>query len=147
MKMPMRLLALLCACAGLSCASGIRAPDQTSRSAGTATCDGLPSDDANVYDTTQVTARPRLLTWRGPSYAPELRDRGTQGRVVLSFIVNADGTVEPTSITVVRSDDLGFEPEARRWAQGARFSPGCLSGRPVRVRLAVPVDFRISGRE
>ena len=138
----MRLLVLLAvtltgACAKPPGATGDRAP------MGRTSCAGLASTDSVVYDTTQVTERP--LAYDGPPirYPDGLRREGIQGRVVLSLIVNADGTVDRGSIGIIQMVHPDFVMAAKRWTLGARFWPGCLVGRPVRVRVALPIDFKI----
>ena len=106
-------------------------------------CSGIASTDTAVYDTTQVTERP--VAYDGPilNYPSELRATGVQGRVVLSVVINTDGRADARSIEAIRSPDSGLTYEARRWVVGAKFWPGCLTGRPVRVRVAIPIDFKV----
>jgi len=63
--------------------------------------------------------------------------------VVYSVIINANGRVDAGSITVLRSDHPEFESASRQMIEQAEFSPACLNGEAVRVRIAVPVDFRV----
>jgi outer membrane biosynthesis protein TonB len=64
--------------------------------------------------------------------------------VVLSLIVNPDGSAQPSSIHVVNSVEFELDAEAVRYASRAFFRPGCLSDRPVRVRVKLPIDFQIN---
>ncbi len=121
---------------------------RSSRSAGfadphAASCQGNPSSDTTVFDTTQVSPRPEIL--RGPllEYPNRLRNHGVSGRVVLSMIINADGSLEPGSIERVRSDHPDFEKASIRYLRKAVYSPGCRAGQAVRVRVAIPIDFKI----
>jgi len=106
-------------------------------------CTGTASTDSAVYDAAQVTERP--VVYDGPilNYPPELRAAGVQGRVLLSVVINTDGRADAGSIEAIRSPDFGLTYEARRWVVGAKFWPGCLTGRPVRVRVAIPIDFKV----
>jgi len=40
-----------------------------------------------------------------------------------------------------------IDAEAVRYTSEASFRPACLDGRAVRVRVRLPIDFKISGRE
>jgi protein TonB len=118
-----------------------------SRSAGT-TCEAVQGSlslaDTTVYDTTQVTTRPLILSGPDLHYPDRARQEGIQGRVVLAVVVNADGKVEPSSVRVAEVANYQLEREATRYARGALFQPACLDGRPVRVRVRLPIDFKIS---
>ncbi len=75
-------------------------------------------------------------------YPDGARADGVEGRVILQFVVRADGSM--TDPVVVRSPD----PRLSRAALGAlarlRFEPGRQRGRPVAVRFALPVTFRLA---
>jgi protein TonB len=106
-------------------------------------CQGNPSSDTTVYDTTQVSRRPEILSGPRPQYPDELRSQGVSGRVVLSIIINADGALERRSIERVFSDHPDFEKSAIQYVRGAVYSPGCREGQAVRVRARIPIDFRV----
>jgi protein TonB len=76
-----------------------------------------------------------------PVYPPMEMAAGIEGRVVVEFIVNEDGTV--SDITVARSVSPGLDASAIAAVRDLRFTPGLQRGRPVRVRFAVPVNFRM----
>ena len=79
-----------------------------------------------------------------PRYPEESRQAGIEGRVLVSATVNADGRVDPASITIVERTYWAFGSEAELFARSARFWPGCLNGVAVRVRISFPVDFRLA---
>ena len=108
-----------------------------------ASCQSNPSSDTTVFDTTQVSRRPEVLSGPNLTYPDELRSQGISGRVVLSMIINADGTLERRSIERVFSDHPDFEKSAIRYLREAVFSPGCRKGQAVRVRVRIPIDFRV----
>jgi len=60
------------------------------------------------------------------------------------LILNADGTVDRPSVRVLHSVHPAIDAEAVRYAVQASFWPACLNGRPVRVRISMPIDFKIS---
>ncbi len=125
-------------CAAASSSAGPPTPFR-----GATSCAGLPSADSAVYDTSQVTEHPRVR--RGgpmPAYPIVELQRRIQGRVIIGVIVESDGTVDQDSVRVLQSVDQAIDREALRWVRGASFWPACRDGRPVRVRVAVPIDFR-----
>jgi TonB family protein len=74
---------------------------------------------------------------------PELQRRaGVEGRAVLQFIVETDGTVG--DLEVIRSSgNDGLDQAALAAVRPSRFEPGRVDGEPVRVRFALPVTFRL----
>ncbi len=75
-------------------------------------------------------------------YPKEATDKGTQGRVVVQFVVNKDGSVvEPT---VVKSVSPELDQEALRVVKMMpKWHPGKQNGEVVRVKYAIPVSFRL----
>lgn len=74
-------------------------------------------------------------------YPEEAYRRGIEGRVVCSFVVNADGAV--SHIKVIKGVEPTLNEEAIRvLAQMPDWTPGRLDGRPVPVRVIWPVPFR-----
>jgi TonB family protein len=104
-------------------------------------CANATSADTTVYDTTQVNERPIARTAPELSYPSEARHRGIRGRVVVTAIVNTDGSIDQPSVTVSQSVHPLLDEEARRFVAGATLWPACRTGQPARVRIAVPVDF------
>jgi len=134
--------ALFASQAVLACASVSHSSAGAAEVRGRTSCSGLVSQDTTVYDTTRVSEKPFVRSGPRIEYPKDLRDRRVQGHVVLAAIVAVDGKVEASSITVLEGDHREFEAPAARWANGALFWPGCRSGLPVRVRIALPFDFR-----
>lgn len=75
-------------------------------------------------------------------YPAEALKRGIEGRVVLSFIVERDGSV--STIELLQSPDRILSEEARRVVSSSpKWAPGRQNGHLVRVRYMLPVDFSI----
>ena len=68
---------------------------------------------------------------------------GIEGRVILQFIVDEQGRV--TESKVVRGIGGGCDEEALRALQTARFRPGTQRGKPVKVKMSLPVTFKLHG--
>ena len=69
------------------------------------------------------------------------RKAGIEGRVILQFIIDEQGRV--TESKVVRGIGGGCEEEALRAFQTMRFRPGKQRGKPVKVKMSLPVTFRL----
>ena len=128
-----------------ACASAPRGQELTSVVHGRTSCAGSRSADTTVYDTTQVDQKPIARSGPRLTYPADARQHQIEGRVLFSLIVKTNGSVDPSSIAVVQSVQPDLDAEARRWVDRASFWPGCLNGRPVRVRVLIPIDFRILG--
>ncbi len=84
-------------------------------------------------------------------YPREARERGIEGEVVVSFVVNEEGGVE--DVVVDQSIGGGCDEEAVRVMREARFTPGRdvrpssagnIYGEPVPVRMSLSVRCRPS---
>jgi protein TonB len=73
---------------------------------------------------------------------PEIaRQAGIEGLVVVQIVVNAQGV--PTSPEVVRTGGQVLDEAAVEAVMQLRFVPGKQRGKPVQVRLAIPIRFRL----
>lgn len=76
-------------------------------------------------------------------YPEAARNKNTQGRVIISFIVETDGTL--TNFKVMRSVGDGTDEEAIRvLALSPKWTPGLQNGHKVRVAYTVPINFTLS---
>lgn len=67
---------------------------------------------------------------------------GIQGRVMITFVVEKDGTISDAK--VVRSVASSLDQEALRMVKSMpKWTPGKQNGNPVRVRYTIPVVFRL----
>lgn len=66
-----------------------------------------------------------------------------QGRVIVQFVVDKDGSV--TDVDVAKSGgDPSLDKEAVRVIKAMpKWRPGMQKGKPVRVRYTIPVNFRL----
>lgn len=75
-------------------------------------------------------------------YPVVAQENGVQGRVVVSFVVERDGSI--TDVQVARSVDPSLDHEAQRVVRNMpRWIPGKQNGQAVRVKYNVPVAFRL----
>lgn len=75
-------------------------------------------------------------------YPTIAQENGVQGRVIVQFVVNSDGTiVDPV---VMRSVDPYLDKEALRVIKMMpKWKPGKQRGKAVRVKYTVPVTFKL----
>jgi len=75
-------------------------------------------------------------------YPNAAKEAGTQGRVILQFVVEKDGSL--TDIKVMREPGNGLGDEATRVLKLApKWTPGIQNGKPVRVQYTIPVNFSL----
>lgn len=107
-------------------------------------------DPNKIYDKAEVmpeypggaAAFMRYLA-QNVKYPTVAQENGTQGIVVVQFVVDADGSV--TNAHVITSVDPYLDEEALRVIKSMpRWTPGKLNGKPVRVKYTTPIKFRLS---
>ncbi|WP_294721626.1 energy transducer TonB [Prevotella sp.] len=85
-----------------------------------------------------------LNQWLGSNikYPAMAAENGIEGRVIVQFVVERDGSV--SGVHVVRGVDPSLDKEATRVvAQMPKWIPGKQNGSAVRVKYTVPVTFRL----
>jgi TonB family protein len=77
-------------------------------------------------------------------YPKEAHDNKTQGRVIVSFIVETDGKL--STIKVLRDIGGGCGQEAIRvLSESPTWNPGIQNEKPVRVAYTMPINFTLTG--
>jgi periplasmic protein TonB len=101
--------------------------------------------DSTALAESAVQERPALVpnSCQAPQYPMQLRQARVEGRVLLRFVVEADGRVDPTSVAVVSVTHSRFEGPARQAIATCRYRPARFNDRAVRVTVMAPVDFRL----
>jgi tonB family C-terminal domain len=75
-------------------------------------------------------------------YPASTKRDGIQGRVVVSFIVEPDGSI--SNAKLVRSIDANLDQEALRVvSEMPNWTPGKQGGNAVRVRYSLPIAFKL----
>lgn len=76
-------------------------------------------------------------------YPVECMRNGTQGKVIVSFIVDTDGSIK--DIELVNSVDKLLDAEAMRLISNMpKWNPGTQRGKPVRVKYTLPINFKLN---
>ena len=75
-------------------------------------------------------------------YPTVAAENGVQGRVVVGFVVERDGSI--TEVKILRGVDPSLDREAMRVVKNMpKWTPGKQNGSAVRVKYQVPVSFRL----
>ena len=107
-------------------------------------------DPNKIYDNVEVlpeypggsAAMMRYLA-QNVKYPQAAQENGRQGKVVVQFVVDTDGSI--INAHVLTSVDPDLDKEALRVIKSMpRWTPGKQKGKPVRVKYTVPVNFRLS---
>lgn len=111
---------------------------------------GVEADDNSVHSTVGLQVLPEYPGGINAFYEyvkrnirlPEV-DRDLNVNVIVSFVVEKDGTI--TDISVPRDPGYGLKKEAERLIKSnkAKWSPGVQNGKPVRVRYQLPIKVNI----
>jgi protein TonB len=76
-------------------------------------------------------------------YPPKAAQAEIQGTVYVSFVVNSDGRVSDAKL--LKGIGFGCDEEALRVISNMPpWNPGKQGGRPVKVRMSVPVKFKLA---
>lgn len=84
------------------------------------------------------------MKWLGQNikYPADAKEKGVQGRVIVQFVVEKDGTI--VNAKVVRGVDPDLDAEALRVVnQSPKWKPGKQKGEAVRVKYTLPIMFKL----
>jgi protein TonB len=84
---------------------------------------------------------PRPIYSPEPEFSEEARKAKYQGTCTLRLVVDTDG--HPSNIRVASSLGMGLDEKAIEAVKNWRFEPSMKDGHPVRVEIAVEVDFHL----
>ena len=85
-----------------------------------------------------------LMSWLSQNikYPVIAAENGVQGRVIVQFVVEKDGSI--TDVKVAKSVDPSLDKEASRVVSAMpKWTPGKQNGSAVRVKYTVPVTFKL----
>ena len=76
-------------------------------------------------------------------YPKEAEEKGLQGRVVVRYIIEKDGSI--SEVEIAKSVNEYLDAEAIRVVNAMpKWKPGKQKGEPVRVKFTLPITFRLS---
>ena len=106
-------------------------------------------EETKVFDVVEVMpsfpgGQSALFEWlsKNIKYPVVAEENGVQGRVIVTFVVERNGSI--TDVQVVKSVDPSLDKEAVRVVKAMpHWIPGKQNGSAVRVKFTVPVTFRL----
>jgi protein TonB len=114
------------------------APPQPARPAG-----AVPeAPDLTYYAAKQLDVYPALAAPLDLKYRGKAADDGVTGRALLLVLIDEVGTVKDVSVVEAEPANT-FEEDAKRALMSARFSPAYRSGRTVRSRVLIEVNYGV----
>ena len=79
-------------------------------------------------------------------YPKESHEKKIEGRVIVNFVVNTDGSI--SDVSVIRGIDPMLDAEAMRViSEMPNWKPGMQRGEAVRVRFTLPIVYRLRDEE
>jgi periplasmic protein TonB len=75
-------------------------------------------------------------------YPAVARRTGTEGKVHVEFVINENG--DPINLKVTKAIGKGCDEEAMRVISKIKWEPGKQRGRPVLVRMTLPLYFKLN---
>jgi len=106
------------------------------------------AQEARTYTLAEVETKPSLASVAtfqrvvSEGYPEDLKRRRMGGIAEVSFVVDASGKVEPSSVEVVDATQPAFGEAAKRALLQTGFKPGTVSGSPVRTKVSLPIVYR-----
>jgi protein TonB len=105
---------------------------------------GLGSGNSGkAYDENQVDRAVQVSRPATPRYPDALKSVGVQGAVLMRFIVDAEGRVEPGSIDVISTSHKLFADAVRAALLNTRYRPAEAGGHAVRQMVEQTFTFRL----
>ena len=104
------------------------------------------AQDSTIYDLSDGVSLPQVTRSVGPHYTSEAMRQRIEGKVVLSAVVLADGTVGDVTITESLDSLYGLDDNAVKATKQWQFKPGMKDGRAVAVRVSVTSAFTMSSK-
>ena len=101
------------------------------------------SDRVGPHNLSAVDKAPEPLSKYAPVYPNKARRLGISGKVVIKFVVEADGRVSKPRILNANPEGL-FEQSALEAILRWRFKPGFLRGKPVATWVILPFQFQLT---
>lgn len=116
----------------------------------TAQINSVGKDGKKIFDVTEVQPIPPggMLEWNNYlstniSYPAEAKAMGVEGIVIVTFVINSDGSVSDAEI--VRGVGAGCDEEALRVVKNsANWTPAIQSDLAVNSRMHLPIKFKLS---
>ncbi len=112
------------------------------------TSDPSKNEGNEIYRAVQTAPEPKFNTSayfsKNLKYPEEARKNKIQGKVILQFVVERDGSL--STVTIIRGKELGYgipEEAIRAVRAMPKWKPATQSGQFVRAYYTMPVAFKL----
>ncbi|NUM80619.1 energy transducer TonB [bacterium] len=95
-----------------------------------------------VYDEPPHLIGGHAFIQKNLKYPDLARQAGIEGKVMVSIVIGIDGKVENASI-LLEDGNVGFGKAALEVVRKCQFTPAMQRDRPVRVKMSMPIVFRL----
>jgi protein TonB len=109
---------------------------------GAAVDSGWVPGDGEIIISAQILTR--LRSGPPPRYPESLRAAGVDGRVIVQFVVDTLGIIEPASVKIILSSHDFFTRSVEAVLPRYRFVPSEVNGRRVRALAQMPFEFHLT---
>lgn len=117
------------------------------------TLEMLPQQDDPIHNVVDVMpnfpggeSKMMEYLYKNVKYPLEAQRKSIEGRVIVSYVVEKDGSI--TNVQVVRSAEASLDKEAVRVVEAMpKWTPGKLKGEIVRVKYTLPVQYRLQPKQ
>jgi hypothetical protein len=97
--------------------------------------------DVGAFFTTNPGVLPQLVSNPELEAPDSLGAVAVEGSLVIRFIVDVDGKVEPESAEIIESPHEGLNEAVEQMFLGAVYKPAEFAGKPVRMRIRQSMSF------
>lgn len=102
-----------------------------------------PAQAEQVYEPGSGVVMPAVVREVTPGYTAAAKANRIQGSVLLSIVVQADGTIGNVEVTRSLDTKYGLDQAAVAAAKQWTFTSGTKDGKPVAVRLEIEMTFTL----
>jgi TonB family protein len=123
------------------------------------------AQSSRIFEFEDVSKKPKMINKVRPEYPESARKEGLEGIVVITITINETGSVENAEIFQALNDSVQFitdesgkrevkfinksniitslDQSAINAATKIKFEPAELNGQPVKVKMNIPLNFRL----
>ncbi|MBN2621405.1 energy transducer TonB [candidate division WOR-3 bacterium] len=100
--------------------------------------------DPNIIAYHIVDVKPTPVNIVKPEYPEQARKNGIEGRTVVRALIEFDGSISATEV-YASSGDESLDNAALSAVKQSVFEPASHAGKPVKVWVSIPIQFKLSG--
>lgn len=98
---------------------------------------------ARSLSSAEVDQLPKIIEMHSATYPPDMHQLNKEATVLIDFVVDQDGTVLSAVPADINAQAFPFSASATVAVWSWKFHPALKDGKPVKVRMRVPIVFRL----